>query len=78
MKFFKKEPINLTEMLNQPLWLNEYIKVNETYIYNKNLQERGILCLKDILDNNCEFLDYTTINRKYKVKTSFIEILQIK
>ncbi len=48
------------------------------YIYNKDIEESAIFYLKDILDYNCEFLDYTIINRKYKVKTSVIEILQIK
>ncbi len=36
MKFFKTEPENINEILNQSLWLNSSISVNNNYIYVKN------------------------------------------
>ncbi len=41
-------------------------------------ENNGISLLKDILDNNCEFLDNKTLNQKYNLKTSIMSILQIK
>ncbi len=73
MKFFKKEPVNLIDVLTQPLWLNRYILVNKDYIYHKKYESKGISLLKDILNNNCEFL-----NQKYNLKTSIMSILQIR
>ncbi len=78
MKFFKKEPVNLIDVLTQPLWLNRHILVNKDYIYYKKYENNGISLSKDILDNNCEFLDYKILNQKYNLKTSIMSILQIK
>ncbi len=36
MKFFKTEPKNINEILNQSLWLNSSITVNNNYIYVTN------------------------------------------
>ncbi len=62
IKFFKKEPVNLIDVLTHPLWLNMYILVSKDYIYYKKYENNGIALLKDMLDNNCEFLDYKTLN----------------
>ncbi len=53
MKLFKKEPVNLIQILNEPLWLNKHIIVNSQYLYDKDFEKKGIYQLKDILDNIC-------------------------
>ncbi len=78
MKFCKKEHVNLTDLLTQPLWLDRHILVNKDYIYYKKYENNGISLLKDILDNNCKFLDYKILNQKYNLKTYIMSILQIK
>ncbi len=78
MKFFTKEPVKLIDVLTQPRWLNRHILINKDYIYYKKYENNGISLSKDILDNNCEFLDYKTLNQKYNLKTSIMSILQIK
>ncbi len=70
MKFFKKNLSTLIDVLTQPLWFNRHILVNKDYIYFKKYENNGISLLKVILDNNCEFLDYKTLNQKYNLKTS--------
>ncbi len=52
MKFFKKEPVNLIDVLTQPLWLNRHILVNKDYIYYKKYENNVISLLKVIFDNN--------------------------
>ncbi len=34
MKFFKKEPENLIQILNEPLWLNKHTIANNQYLYD--------------------------------------------
>ncbi len=67
----------MIDVLTQPLWFNRHILVNKDYIYYKKYENNGISPLKDTLDNNCEFLDYKTLNQKYNLKSSVMSILQI-
>ncbi len=67
MRFFKKEPNNLIEILNQSFQLNENLKVNHKYIYNKLWENRGILYFKDILNENCDFLSHDAMKKTYNL-----------
>ena len=69
MNFFKQQPDDLIDILNQQLWLNKYICINNEHIYYKTYENKGIKQLKD-LDKNCELLDHSTVNQRYKLKTS--------
>ncbi len=71
MKFFKGEPDNFIEILNQQLWLNKHILINNKHIYYKHYENMGLCQIKDLLDNNCEFLDYIALNQRYKLKNSY-------
>ncbi len=78
MKFFKKEQDNLIEILNEQLWLSKYIVINNKHIYYKHYEKMGICQIKDLLDNNCEFLDHIAPNQRYKLKSSFMNMIQFK
>ncbi len=65
MKDFKKIPKNLIQILNQSLWLNENLKINNTYLYSKHFINKGILYIKDILDNNGNFLNHLELTSIY-------------
>ncbi len=70
MRFFKKEPNNLIEILNQSLWLNENLKVNHKYIYYKLGENRGISYLKKtLLNEDCDFLSHEAMKQKYNLNT---------
>ncbi len=43
----------------------------------KNMKKRNKVC-KRILDNNCECLVYITLNEKYDIGASFLNIMQLK
>ncbi len=78
MKKFKQTPSNLIQILNQSIWLNENLKINNKYMYNKQFTNKGILYIKDILDDNGDFLTHNEMISKYKLATTFIECLQLK
>ncbi len=78
MKNFKKTPKNLIQILNQSLWLNENLKINNAHLYNKQFIDKGILYIKDILNDNGNFLNHIELTSKHKLITSFIECLQLK
>ncbi len=67
-----KTPKNLIQILNQSLWLNENLKINNTYLYNKQFIEKGILHI--LLNENLK------INNTYLYNKQFIDkgILHIK
>ncbi len=77
MKYFKQEPTNLLDILNQSIWYNNYIKSGKNYLINNRLEYKGISNIKDILDEKCDFIDQSKINLKYKVIISFLELLNI-
>ncbi len=52
--------------------------MNNDYIYYKKYENKGITYVKDILDSNCECLDYITLNEKYDIGASFLNIYAIK
>ncbi len=48
--------------------------VDDKGILATEKQWKGITYVKDILDNNCEFVDYITLNEKYDIGDSFLNI----
>ncbi len=43
MKFFKKEPDYLIQILNEPLCLNKHIIANNQYLYDKDFERKEYL-----------------------------------
>ncbi len=78
MNNFKQTPSNLIHILNQSLWLNENLQINNKYMYNKQFINKGILYKKDILEDKIDFLNHKEMISKYKLATTFIECLQLK
>ncbi len=68
---FKNKPENI--ILLQPLWLNTHICINNDLIYYKKYEKKGVIYLKYILNNNCESLDYITLNEKYDIRASCLD-----
>ncbi len=77
MNYYKQEPTNLLDILNQSIWYNNYIKSSKNYLINNRLEYKGISKIKDILDEKCDFINQSKINLKYKVIISFLELLNI-
>ncbi len=47
-------------------------------IYYKHYENMGICQIKDLLDNNGEFVDHIALNQRYKLKSSFMNMIQLK
>ena len=58
MTFYKKSPQNIAEILDQSLWLNENIKINNKYAYLKNWEQNGTHKLRDMINNNGNLLTH--------------------
>lgn len=54
---------------------NKHISISNDQIYYEN---KGITYVKDILNNNCDLLDYITLNGKYDIGAYFLDIMQLK
>ncbi len=52
MKYFKKEPENIQEILTKALWQNNIITNSKKHLLSKNiLEKKGILFVNDIINN---------------------------
>ncbi len=78
MNHFKKEPDNILQILNQSLWLNKYITVNNKFLHIKSWENKGINQVKDILNGKCEFLNHDELKQQYNIEASFLLTLQIQ
>ncbi len=74
MKYFKQEPTNLLDILNQSIWYNNWIKTGKNYLISNRLEHKGISKIKYILHEKCDFIDQSKINLKYKVTISFLKL----
>ena len=77
MKYFKKQPENLNEILDESLWLNEHIKIKNNYIYFKNWEEKNILKVRDLFNQFGKLMKHEDLTEKYKINTNFLHTLQI-
>jgi exonuclease III len=76
-KYFKLDPTDLTQILNQPLWANSYITVNNKSIHVKEWEDKGITQLKHILDRDCNFFSHSALKNTYNINTHFLLTAQI-
>jgi len=78
MKHFKQTPNNTTDILEQSLWLNNHITIQHKPIYWKNWILNGIMTISNILDHENKFLSHTELNMTYKLKSTYLQVEQIK
>ncbi len=78
MKYYKPEPNNLLDILNQPLLFNKWITSGNNHLINDSLENKDISKIKDLLNDNCEFENNSEVNLKYNTTISFLDLLKIK
>ena len=55
------------------IWYNSDIKIHNKSIYYKQWHEKGIQYVKDLLDENGNFLDYNQFKTKYNLNVNFLK-----
>ncbi len=78
MKFFINGPECISDILNESLWLNDNIMVNKNYLYLKSWENNGISPIRDILNDNGEFLKHEELKQKYNITTTFLQTIQVQ
>ena len=66
------DPETAQEISNQSLWNNQMIKKQGKTLFIKNLEERGIQNIGDLLDENLSFLSFQDFKNKYNIEWNFI------
>jgi hypothetical protein len=69
--------IDGNDVLNQSIWLNSHIKVNNTSPCLKNWIEKDIYIINDLLDQNKQIMSYEIFRDTYHVDTTFVEFYGI-
>ncbi len=69
MKNFKQSPNNLIQMLNQSVWLNEHLQIDKVKFFIINASYTKEFYIKDILDENGIFFNYTKMMSKFNLNT---------
>ncbi len=77
MSNFKKEPITTQDIIEQSVWLNKYIEINNETVYWRSWINVGILHINDIVHNGI-FLTQEEIQFKYNLTTAYLAIIQIQ
>ena len=76
--FYNKEPANEEEVLNEALWHNERICINNQPIAWKKWKEAGILKIPDLFSDHNQFMSTQEILAIYGVQASFCYVLQLR
>ena len=65
-------PKTKKDILDQQIWLNSHIKINDRPIYFINWFKAGIKTLHDIYDKNSKILSLADLNKKYNLNINFL------
>lgn len=78
MTKFKYEPSCYKEILEESLWLNKYITINNKPVCWKSWMDSGIYKIGHILDKNGNFLCHQKIRTTFNISCNFLNILQLR
>ena len=70
-------PVNITQIKNEPLWLNSLIRINGVPIINKRAINEGLISLEHILDASNIFCNYEQIKEHYNNAISMLDYFAI-
>ncbi len=70
MSNFNKEPTKAQDIIEQSLWLNKYIEINNKTLYWRSWINSGILHINVITQDEIQF--------KYNLTNTYLAIIQIQ
>ena len=64
-----KEPVDIAEILSQPIWNNHFLQKQDSTLFYSELYRRGVLSIRDIVDKQGKFLTWR-LAKEIKAVTS--------
>ncbi len=75
---YSTEPTCTEQILNEVIWNNMYITSNKSPLYWGAWIKKGILKIRNLLDEKGKFLSHDELSSKFNTSCSFLNILQIR
>ncbi len=72
------KPVRANEVKSEILWNNRFITSDGSPLNHGEWYRNGILYVKDLLDKNGTFFCHSKIGELFNVKSSFLDILQVR
>ena len=69
----KIRKVTVYHFLNEPIWYNKNIKINNRSTYNNIMFTSGVRTINDLLDNEGKFLLHEAFNDKFQINVNFIQ-----
>ena len=66
------EPLNSEDACQQILWFNSAIKIGNKFLKNNLMEQKGLVFIKDLLDNHGKIANRTYIQEKYNTEISIM------
>ena len=70
--FYKVRPVNVGDILAEPILYNDNIKVGNKLISFKSWRDKSINKISDIYKPNGEILNYEELKTKYNIQIDFL------
>jgi hypothetical protein len=67
---YKIKPQSSAEVLSEPLFFNNNLKINNNYIYYKNWMQKSVNCIGNLIDDRGHFYTYQEFTRKYDIQVN--------
>ena len=75
--YSKLQSTAITNVACQPLWKNDFIKVNNACMLYKSWYKKGIIVINDLLENDGNFLSFNSFKVKFDVTVNFLQYFGI-
>lgn len=77
-KLYCKEPETVNDIVNETLWLNSYIRVDNKPVFYKEWRQHGIETFMDILDAEGKFLSPQVLEHKFNTTIDIMKFNSLK
>ena len=67
-----KEPVDIAEILSQPIWNNHFLQKQDSTLFYSELYRRGVLSIRDIVDKQGKFLTWRLAKEKYGLQNQHL------
>ena len=72
MNFITTRPMNIGEVLAEPICFNERITVGNTFLAHNRWIAKGIYCVVHFLNEEGRLLSHMSFNRKFDTSIDFV------